>query len=122
MGALVEAHDADELARALRAGARIVGVNNRNLHDFTVEEHRSVRLARTVCEDVAFVAESGVQTPADVRGLTAAGVDAVLVGEALMRKSERAVFVAELRAQAACGEQPGIQTTTDGQGVPDDAH
>lgn len=122
MGALVEAHDADELARALRAGARIVGVNNRNLHDFTVEEHRAVRLARTVCEDVAFVAESGVQTPDDVRGLTAAGVDAVLVGEALMRKSERAVFVAELRAQAARGEQPGIQTMTDGQGVPDDAH
>ena len=66
LSALVEAHDEDEIASAIRAGARIIGVNNRNLKDFTVDVHNSERLRKLVPESVLFVAESGIRTAEDI--------------------------------------------------------
>lgn len=100
MDALVEAHDEAELARAGAAGARIVGVNNRNLRDFTVDSHRAATLVSAAPKGACFVAESGVRVPADVRGLAAQGADAVLVGEALMRAPDKAALLAKMREEA----------------------
>jgi indole-3-glycerol phosphate synthase len=97
LSALVEAHSAEEIRSALEAGARVVGVNNRNLRTFEVDPTLSVRLRPLVPPDVLFVAESGVRTAADVRTLADAGVDAVLVGEALMRAPDKGAFLASLR-------------------------
>ena len=66
LSALVEAHDEAEVAQAMRAGARIIGVNNRNLKDFTVDIHNSERLRELVPENIVFVSESGIKTPEDV--------------------------------------------------------
>ena len=97
LSALVEAHDETEIRTALDAGARMVGVNNRNLKDFTVDTENSRRLRTLVPEGVLFVAESGVRDGADVRRLRDSGADAVLVGEALMRAPDRTAKLAELR-------------------------
>ena len=97
MSALVEVHDAEEMGSAVRCGARIVGVNNRNLRDFTVDPLNCLRLAGGVPEDVIFVAESGVSSRADVEALEAGGADAVLIGESLMRSPDKAAKLAELR-------------------------
>ncbi len=97
LSALVEAHDETEVEMALSAGARIIGVNNRNLKDFTVDTQNSRRLRALLPEDVLFVAESGVQGPEDVRQLTQIGSDAVLVGEVLMRAADRRKMLIELR-------------------------
>ena len=97
LAALVEAHDETEIRTALDAGARMVGVNNRNLKDFTVDTENSRRLRTLVPEGVLFVAESGVRDGADVRRLRDSGTDAVLVGEALMRAPDRTAKLAELR-------------------------
>lgn len=97
LSALVEAHDETEVEMALSAGARIIGVNNRNLKDFTVDTQNSRRLRALLPEDVLFVAESGVQGPEDVRQLTQIGADAVLVGEVLMRAADRRKMLIELR-------------------------
>jgi len=96
MDVLVEVHDAAELRRALAVGATLVGVNNRDLDTFTTDLGLSLRLAPEVPEGVTLVAESGIRTPADVRRLGEAGVDAVLVGEALMRRSDLAGAAAML--------------------------
>lgn len=97
LSALVEAHDADEVRAALRAGARVIGVNNRNLKDFSVDPGNSRALRRLIPDDVVFVSESGVQTASDVAALREIGVDAVLIGEALMRASDPAAKLSELR-------------------------
>lgn len=97
LSSLVEAHSEDEIAMALRAGARIIGVNNRNLRDFTVDVGNSVRLRRLVPRDVLFVAESGIKTAADVNALREADVNAVLVGESLMRASDKKEMLDRLR-------------------------
>ena len=97
LSALVEAHDGAEIEKALRCGARIVGVNNRDLKDFSVDTGNSGRLRKYVPDGVLFVAESGIRTAADVSALRAAGVDAVLIGEALMRESDKKAKLAELR-------------------------
>lgn len=97
LSALVEAHDEEEVQMALRAGARVVGVNNRNLKDFTVDTERSVKLRKLIPEDVLFVAESGVQTAEDVESLRVIGADAVLIGESLMRAPDKKEKLAELR-------------------------
>lgn len=97
LSALVEAHDETEIRAALDAGARMVGVNNRNLKDFTVDTKNSQRLRTLVPEGVLFVAESGVRDGADVRRLRDSGADAVLVGEALMRAPDKTAKLAELR-------------------------
>ncbi|MBQ8556444.1 MAG: indole-3-glycerol phosphate synthase TrpC [Clostridia bacterium] len=98
LSALVEAHDEREIAMAVAAGARIIGVNNRNLKDFTVDTDNSRRLRALVPESVLFVAESGVSTAEDVRRLCDSGADAVLVGESLMRAPDKAAKLAELRS------------------------
>lgn len=85
LSAIVEAHDEAEVASAVSAGARIIGVNNRNLKDFTVDIHNSIRLRSCAPAGTIFVAESGIRTPEDVEILRQNGVNAVLVGEQLMR-------------------------------------
>lgn len=97
LSALVEAHDAEEMKKAASCGARVVGVNNRNLRDFSVDFENSARLRALAPKDALFVAESGVQTAEDAAALRDAGVDAVLVGEALMRASDRRRKLRELR-------------------------
>ena len=98
LSALVEAHDADEVKTAISCGARIIGVNNRNLKDFTVDTDNSRRLRELVPEDIIFVSESGVKTAEDVRALRAAGVNAVLIGETLMRAEDKKAKLMELKS------------------------
>lgn len=98
LSALVEAHDLEEVQTALAVGADIIGVNNRNLKDFSVNPLNSLRLREAIPADKIFVAESGIAKPSDADGLKAAGVQAVLVGEALMRSADPAAFLRELRA------------------------
>lgn len=95
--ALVEAHSEPEIETALRAGAEIIGVNNRNLHDFTVDTDNSRRLRRLIPSGILFVSESGVKNAEDVRRLREIGADAVLVGETLMRAEDRAAKLRQLR-------------------------
>ena len=97
LSALVEAHDEDEAQQALRAGARIIGVNNRNLKNFTVDTENSRRLRALIPPQVTFVSESGVKTAEDVQRLRAIGADAVLIGETLMRAPDKTARLAELR-------------------------
>ena len=100
LSALVEAHDERELETALGAGARIIGVNNRDLKTFTVDLENSVRLRKLAPDNIIFVAESGINTADDVRRLRQSGVDAVLVGEALMRAADKRAALATLRGEA----------------------
>jgi indole-3-glycerol phosphate synthase len=100
MDALVEAHDAAELERALELGARLVGVNQRDLATFTNDTTLAGRLAARIPVDVAYVAESGIRDAADVERLGAAGVDAVLVGESLMRQPDVRAAAAALVGHA----------------------
>ena len=97
LSALVEAHDEQEIASAAAAGARVIGVNNRNLKNFTVDVTNSLALRQKAPSGVLFVAESGITSPSDVSALRAVGVDAVLVGEALMRAPDKAAALAALR-------------------------
>ena len=95
LSALVEAHDEGEVEAALRAGARIVGVNNRNLKDFSVDTGNSRRLRALIPKGVLFVSESGVKDAGDAQAARDMGADAVLVGEALMRAEDRRALLAE---------------------------
>ena len=97
LSCLFEAHDAEEVERCLAAGARIVGVNNRNLKDFTVDINNSIRLREMVPEDVTFVSESGIEKPEDVKALRSNGTDAVLIGEMLMRSTDKKSLIQELK-------------------------
>ena len=97
LSALVEAHDEDEVKMALRAGARVIGVNNRNLKTFSVDTENSKRLRALLPPDVLFVSESGVRNAQDVAELRAIGADAVLIGETLMRAADKHAKLAELR-------------------------
>lgn len=99
LSALVEAHDEAETASALAAGARMVGVNNRNLKDFTVDIHNSTRLRELVPRNVLFVAESGIKTAEDIAELVGAGVNGILIGETLMRSPDKARMLDELRSK-----------------------
>lgn len=94
--ALVEVHDENELQRAIDGGARLIGVNNRNLRDFKVDLATSETLAQQMPAGVVKVAESGIKTRADVDRLRAAGFNAFLVGESLLRQSDRVAAVGEL--------------------------
>lgn len=98
LSALVETHDESEVADAIWAGARIIGVNNRNLKDFSVDTGNSRRLRELVPSGTIFVSESGVKTPQDVKGLRDMGADAVLVGETLMRAEDKKAKLAELKS------------------------
>lgn len=97
LSALVEAHDETEVRVAVKAGARIIGVNNRNLHDFSVDTDNSRRLRELIPPDALFVSESGVRSAEDVAKLREIGADAVLIGETLMRASDKKTKLAELR-------------------------
>ena len=97
LSALVETHNEAEVDDALCAGARVIGVNNRNLKDFSVDTENSKRLRKLIPRDILFVAESGVKTAADVCSLRAIGADAVLVGETLMRAEDKTQKLNELR-------------------------
>lgn len=97
LSALVEAHDANEVQMAIQSGARIIGVNNRNLKDFSVDTDNSKRLREMIPSDVLFVSESGITGPEDVQALRAIGVDAVLVGETLMRAADKTEMLRCLR-------------------------
>ena len=98
LSSLFEAHDAEEVKRCLAAGARIVGVNNRNLKDFTVDITNSVRLREMVPSDIIFVSESGIEKPEDVKVLKENGTDAVLIGEMLMRCHDKSTLIRELKS------------------------
>ena len=97
MSALVEAHDEQEISSALDAGARMIGVNNRNLNDFTVDLDNSRRLREIVPPDVLFIAESGINCPNDIDILRMSKVDGVLIGETLMRSHDKKKKLDELR-------------------------
>ena len=97
VSALVEAHDEGEISMAVKAGARIIGVNNRNLKDFTVDVNNSGRLRKLVPSHVLFVAESGIKSAEDIRTLKKAGVNGVLIGETLMKSSNKKATLDELR-------------------------
>ena len=119
--ALVEAHDETEIARAIATGARIIGVNNRNLADFTIDFDNSIRLRSLVPPDVLFVTESGIRTADDIALLAAHDVNAVLIGETLMRADDKRAMLDELRRSTfengACtlGDCPQLCTHTWGQ-------
>lgn len=97
ISALVEAHDESEIRTAVNAGSRIIGVNNRNLKDFTVDTSNSRRMRELVPENILFVSESGVKTADDIKLLRESGADAVLIGETLMRASDKTAKLSELR-------------------------
>lgn len=97
LSALVEAHDEEEVSAAVKTGARIIGVNNRNLKDFSMDMDNSARLRELIPHEVLFVSESGVSTTEDVARLRAIGADAVLIGETLMRSPDKRAKLSELR-------------------------
>lgn len=99
LSALVEAHDEEEIRKAVCAGARIIGVNNRNLKDFTVDIHNGIRLREKVPADILFVAESGIQTRDDIMELEKGKVNAVLIGETLMRSPDKQAMIKELKGE-----------------------
>lgn len=100
LSALVEAHDGEEVEIALRAGARMIGVNNRNLKDFSVDTENSRRLRQMIPPEVLFVSESGVGCAEDVSSLRGIGADAVLIGETLMRAADKKAKLRELKGEA----------------------
>lgn len=95
--ALVETHDEEEMQMAISAGARVIGVNNRNLRDFSVDIHNSARLRKFAPEGTLFVAESGIQARSDVAVFEEQEVNAVLVGETLMRAPDKKKKLNELK-------------------------
>ena len=97
ISALVEIHDEKEAGMAVRAGARIIGVNNRNLKDFTVDTANSKKLRDLIPDDIIFVSESGVKSTDDIRAIREIGADAVLIGETLMRADDKKAKLDELR-------------------------
>ena len=96
MDALVEAHDEEEVARALKAGAKIVGVNNRDLKTFKVDMNNSIRLRNLAPDNVVFVSESGIKNAGDIAILERNRVGAVLIGETLMRSLDKKAALEEL--------------------------
>lgn len=101
--ALVEAHDQEEVDRAVAAGARLIGVNNRDLRTFTVDIHNSIRYRQSVPEEIAFVSESGIRTSEDIAELARNRVNGVLIGETLMRAPDRVAALQELMTGCKCG-------------------
>jgi indole-3-glycerol phosphate synthase len=99
LSALVEAHSEVEVRSAIDAGARVIGVNNRDLYTFEVDMNNSIRLRNHVPGDIIFVAESGIRTREDIASLCEAGVDAVLIGETLMRSTDKKKELSRLRGK-----------------------
>lgn len=110
LSALVEVHDEAEMESAIQAGARVIGVNNRNLKDFTVDIGNSIRLRSLAPENVLFVAESGIKTAADIEELKKANVNGVLIGETLMKSSNKKEMLEELNGGALSKGQEQTQS------------
>ena len=100
LSCLIEAHDAYEVERAVQGGARVIGVNNRNLRDFSVDTANAAGLRSLVPQDRIYVCESGIATPADAAQAALSGADAVLVGESLMKSQNRRLLLRQMRAAA----------------------
>ena len=99
LSALVEAHDEEEVRRASDCGAKIIGVNNRDLKTFEVDINNSVRLRNSIPKDKLYVSESGIKTAADVGVLYRNGTNAMLIGETLMRSADKKAMIDELRSE-----------------------
>ena len=97
LSAVVEAHNENEVRMALNADARIIGVNNRNLKDFSVDTNNSRKLRNMIPDNVLFISESGVQNADDIKKLQEIGANAVLIGETLMRAPDKKAKLNELR-------------------------
>jgi indole-3-glycerol phosphate synthase len=97
MSALIEAHDETEIAKAISAGARMIGVNNRDLKTFTVDISNSERLRKLVPKDILVVAESGIKTGEDIKRLYDADVNGVLIGETFMKSENKSEMLTELK-------------------------
>lgn len=100
LSALVETHNEDEVRMAVRAGARVIGVNNRNLKDFSVDTENSKKLRSIIPQSAVFVSESGIRNADDINALREIGADAVLIGETLMRAEDKTAKLAELKGKA----------------------
>ena len=98
LSALVEAHNEDEIKTAINSGARIIGVNNRNLKDFTVDTKNSENLRKLVPKDIIFIAESGITNAQDIKNLKNNNVNGVLIGETLMKAQNKQQKLLELKS------------------------
>ena len=99
MSALVEVHSEDEAEKAINAGARVIGVNNRDLKDFSVNTKNSEKLRKLIPDKCVFVSESGIKTAEDINVLREIGADAVLIGETLMRANDKKAKLLELKGK-----------------------
>ena len=99
LSALVEVHDEKEIKTALKSGARIIGVNNRNLKNFSVDMNNFIKLGKLIPENILFVSESGVKNSDDVKKIYDAGADGVLIGEVLMRAEDKKLKLSELKSK-----------------------
>ncbi len=99
LSALVEVHDENEIKTALNSGARIIGVNNRNLKNFSVDMNNFIKLGKLIPENILFVSESGVKNSDDVKKIYDAGADGVLIGEILMRAEDKKLKLSELKSK-----------------------
>jgi len=99
LSALVEAHNEEEIKNAVEIGARIIGVNNRNLKDFSVDTENSRKLRELIPENILFVSESGIKNAEDIKKLKEIGADAVLIGETLMKAVDKKAKLDELRGR-----------------------
>jgi indole-3-glycerol phosphate synthase len=97
MDALVEVHDEKELEKSLAAGSKLIGINNRDLRDFTVDLHTTIRLQKEIPAEIPVVSESGIKDKDDMKILRDHAITAVLVGETLMRSGDRAAALRQLR-------------------------
>lgn len=97
LSVVVEVHDRNEIEKAINAGARIIGVNNRNLKDFSVDMGNSLNLRKYVPEDIIFVSESGIKSTSDIRKLKENKIDAVLIGETLMKSDNKKKLIWEFK-------------------------
>ncbi len=117
LDALVEVHDRHEAERALRCGATLMGVNNRDLRTFQVDLQNTFRLREAIPPEVPLLSESGIRTPEEIRRLREAGVNGVLIGETLMRAADKGAMLARLRGSEPAGEAGSLPETS-GTGHP----
>ena len=98
LAAIVEVHDETELKRALRAKSEIIGINNRNLKDFSVNFNNSLKLKKLIPVDIPVIAESGIKTKADIKLLKKAGINGVLIGETFMKAKNKAKIINDFKS------------------------